>query len=252
MNKTSWQNVDKWYGSLVGTQGHFYHQEVIFPKLLPLLQLTHNDRLLDIGCGQGVFSRVIPQDIEYTGIDIAQGLIAQAKKESVCQKHRFFCHDLMKPWPLEKKSLFTCAACILALQNMAYPERIFSELAPRITSQGRFAVILNHPCFRIPRKSRWNFDEPSKTQTRELFAYMTPQEIPITAHPGKKNSATTWSFHFPLSHYCKIAQEQGFSIELIDEWVSTKKSEGGAKVWENRARKEFPLFMCLIFRKNSS
>lgn len=248
---TSWHRVNKWYDSLVGEKGHYYHQEVIFPKLLPLLKLTPTDALLDIGCGQGVLSRQVPAEMEYVGMDIAPSFIKQAQKNSLSKKHLFLTHDAMKPWPLKKEAHFTRATCILALQNMSSPEKVFQELSLRLCSNGIFAVVLNHPCFRIPRQSRWGFDEATKTQTRELFSYMSPQEIPIITHPGKSHSETTWSFHFPLSHYSKVAKAHGFTIDEIEEWISPKQSTGSAKSHENKARREFPLFLCLLFRKAS-
>lgn len=247
--KTSWNKVDAWYSSIVGTGGHFYHQEVIFPKLLPLLELKPNSKLLDIACGQGVLARILPKDVGYTGMDIAPKLISEAQKLSRQKDHRFICHDASIPWPLESQAQFSHATCILALQNIEHPEAVFKELSSRMLPGGLFAVVLNHPCFRIPRQSRWNFDEKTKTQTRELFSYMSPQSIPITTHPGKEQSETTWSFHFPLSTLSKIARENQFSMLLLDEWISTKTSTGGAAKWENRAREEFPLFLCALFQK---
>lgn len=248
---TSWNKVDTWYNSIVGKEGHYYHQEVIFPKLLPLLELTPGSTLLDIACGQGVLSRIVPKDVCYTGIDIAPNLIKEAQKLTKDRKHRFICHDVTQPWPLEPNYQFSHATCILALQNIEKPAAVFKSLASIMQPKGLFAVVLNHPCFRIPRQSRWNFDEKTKTQTRELFSYMSPQTIPITTNPGKGQSETTWSFHFPLSALSKMARENGFSMLQLDEWISPRVSTGAAKKWENRAREEFPLFLCALFQKQT-
>jgi ubiquinone/menaquinone biosynthesis C-methylase UbiE len=35
---SSWQNASSWYDKLVGDKGHYYHQHVIFPKTLELLE----------------------------------------------------------------------------------------------------------------------------------------------------------------------------------------------------------------------
>lgn len=249
MKDTSWNTVEPWYGSLVGKKGHFFHQEVIFPKLLPLLELTPDSSLVDIACGQGVLARAIGKEIKYMGLDSAPSLIAEAQKLSSNKKQLFRCQDVTKPWTLPLEEQFSHATCILALQNIEEPEKVLAELAPRLKKGGLFAIILNHPCFRIPRQSRWNFDEKTKTQTRELFSYMSRQSIPIATHPGKEQKETTWSFHMPLSDLSKMAFKQGFSIQLLDEWISPKISYGSAKRWENRAREEFPLFLCLLLKK---
>ena len=121
-------------------------------------------------------------------------------------------------------------------------------MAAHLQKGGRFAIVMNHPCFRIPRQSSWGFDEATKLQYRRMNGYMSPQKIPIEMHPGAQKQATTWSFHHPLSDYSKWLYEAGFSIERIEEWCSDKVSTGGNAKAENRARKEFPLFLSIIAR----
>jgi ubiquinone/menaquinone biosynthesis C-methylase UbiE len=241
---TSWKNVGKWYDSIVGEEGHFFHKTIIIPKTLEMLQLSEKSRVLDVACGQGVLARHIPKTVSYAGLDIASTLIAAAKQYDTSSRHAFIQADLTKPWPLDPSKKFTHAVCILALQNIDKPEIIFQELSKVLEKGGKAVFVLNHPYFRIPRKSSWSFNESTKTQTREISAYMTPQKIPIVTHPGK-DQETTWSFHFPLSHYVSIAHEKGFVIEELQEWCSPKISTGKASTWENRARQEFPLFMAL-------
>lgn len=245
--KTSWKGVSDWYDSIVGEKGHFYHQHVILPNVLRLLNLRPKDRLLDLGCGQGVLSRQLPRGVEYVGIDIAESLLAAARRYPGSERKSFIRGDLTQPWPLSGQAPFTHAACILALQNIEKPEVVFEELAKVVTPNATVVFVLNHPYFRIPRQSRWGFDEATKTQTRELFSYMSPQRIPIVTHPGK-GGAQTWSFHRPLSDYTKMSHQHGFVIETIEEWCSPKESTGSAARHENKARREFPLFMALILR----
>ena len=82
--------------------------------------------------------------------------------------------------------------------------------------------------FRIPRQSSW------LTDGRKINRYITPLEIPITSHPGEQNSEITWTFHHSLSDYSKYAHEAGFTIDLIEEWVTDRNVE---KVQKN--------FLCL-------
>ena len=88
------------------------------------------------------------------------------------------------------------------------------------------------------------------TRTYLIRKNKDKKEIPIVAHPGKKESEETWSFHYPLSAYSEMLFDNGFCIEKIEEWISDKKSTGSKAKMEDRARKEFPLFMAIIARKN--
>ncbi len=245
---TSWQKVHEWYADLVGPTGHYYHQSIILPKMRELLDLQDNSTLLDLACGQGVLTQVLPQKMTYVGIDAAKGLIAQAiKKKSSSQQ--FIVADITKPLPLPKEKLFTHATIILALQNIDQPQKVFAHIRPHLQKNARFVIVMNHPCFRIPRQSHWGIDEASKTQYRRIDVYMSEQKIPIHTHPSKGQQAeTTWSFHHPLSSYSRWLKDSGFVIESIEEWCSDKVSTGGKARMENRARKEIPLFLALVAR----
>lgn len=251
MQKTEWEDVSDWYDQIVGYSGHYYHRQVILPKLLSLLKLEEREApsLLDLGCGQGILARALPKEVAYTGVDLSPSLIRQAKHKAP-KNCRFVVADICKELPLDKKD-FTHATIILALQNVAAPDQAIRHAAHHLKEGGLLAIVLNHPCFRIPRQSGWIVDPDKKMQSRKIDRYLNPLKIPIQMHPGKgKDSETTWSFHFPLSDYSRFLSDVGFSILRIEEWRSDKKSEGRTAKMENRAREEFPLFLTFLAKKN--
>ena len=241
---TSWQKVSKWYGSIVGEKGHFYHQSLIIPQTLKLLGIKAGDRLLDVACGQGVLSRRLFGTVRYVGIDASKNLIDEAKSLDSNKAHRYFVKDATKSFGFEET--FNKAAIILALQNIKEPEKTLQHLSKVMEKSGKLVIVLNHPCFRIPRQSSWEEDKTNKMQYRRVNRYMTPLEIPINTHPGDPNSEVTWSFHHPIEDYSNYLFGNGFLIEKIEEWTSEKKSEGKAAKMENRAREEFPMFMAIL------
>lgn len=250
---TSWQPVEKWYRKIVGEEGHYYHQKIILPAILRIFDLKSSKeaKILDLACGQGVLGRHIGKDIAYTGIDIAPSFIKEAKKSDASPRHHYLVGDITKPLPI--KETFTNAAIVLALQNVSRPDLVFKNASQHLENNGLFLIVLNHPCFRIPRQSAWEIDEAKKLQYRRIDRYFTPMEIPIQAQPSKgASSAETISFHHPISTYTKWLKEAGFMIENIEEWCSDKKSTGAAAKMENRSREEFPLFLTIICRKNSN
>jgi ubiquinone/menaquinone biosynthesis C-methylase UbiE len=237
---------------LVGTEGHHYHKEVIFPKLLPLLKATSKRslKLVDLACGDGVLARQLPKNCEYLGIDASTTLINKAKSLDNQPKHKYLVADITKP--LAKKIVeedigsFTHAAIILALQNLSDLSGLAKNMSMLLQVSGEIFIILNHPCFRIPRQSSWGVDQEKKLQFRRIDRYLSPMEIPIQTHPGQgERSSQTLSFHLPLTLLTQEFFKEGFAINLLEEWCSDKSSSGKNKKMEDRAREEFPLFLAL-------
>lgn len=250
-SSTSWEEVEPWYSSCVGAQGHYYHQSLILPGALRLLSLTPASSLLDIGCGQGVFARALPEGVAYSGIDASPSLIAKAKKETRRKETEFLVADATKKLPLEKRD-FDAALFMLSLQNMERQDLAILQACKHVKSGGHLLLILNHPCFRIPRQSSWGIDEASKLQYRRINRYLSPLKIPIQMNPSQgEHSRETFSFHHSLSDYAHFLTQQRFAIIGLEEWCSDKKSEGRLAKMEDRARKEFPLFLALLSRREN-
>lgn len=249
MADTSWEKSSKWYKNIVGDEGHYYHQKIILPNSLRLLNLQKGDSLLDLACGNGVLERQISEKNEYVGIDLSPTLITEARVKSNIFNHIFGVADVSKPLPIEKKN-FSHAAIILALQNIKKPFGVIRSVKDNLIKGGKFLVILNHPAFRIPKYSFWEIDKDKKIQYRRVDKYMEHLEVPISTNPGKfEKSEETFSFHYPISAYSEMLFDNGFVIEKIEEWISDKISTGGVADMENRSRKQFPLFIAILARK---
>lgn len=248
--KTSWESSAHWYDEVVSDKGHYYHENVIFPHLLQLLDLkqTKNPKILDLACGQGILARKIPPNVSYVGVDISPSLIQAAKARSDNKQTQFFVQDLTQKMDLKTKD-FTHATCVLALQNIEDPLTVLKNGASHLLAHGKLFLVLNHPCFRIPRQSHWGIDEAKKWQYRRIDRYLSPLKIPIQTHPGKTQKEETWSFHYPLSSFTHWLKESGFIITQMEEWISDKESTGSKARMENQARKEFPLFLTICAEK---
>lgn len=245
---TSWNKVAKWYDKHLGQQGgDSYHSQVVIPGVIKLLKqhVPAGSQLLDLACGQGIFSReAVKLNYKVIGVDLAAGLIAAARKRS--PGIIFHVADAHKLEQIPNNSI-DAVICILALQNMDKLEIVFREVSRVLKPAGKFIFVINHPYFRIPRQTAWGDDDARKIQYRRIDRYKSPLKIPITAHPGQAKSEITWSFHLPLESYIKFLAQNKMSLIDLEEWTSHKVSEPGPKAKaENTARQEFPLFMAVV------
>ena len=245
---SDWNRVSGWYDQLVGEKGSDYQREIIFPGAMKLMKLVPGEVILDLACGQGVFCRELFQkrDHKIIGVDSSKDLINIARQRS-SKEISFFAQDAKKISNLSLPQI-DVIVCLLAIQNMDPLEEIFKECAKVLKPEGRFVLMMNHPCFRIPRQSHWGHDKA--VQYRRIDRYMGDMKIPIITHPGKDPDLYTWTFHRPLQQYLQSLFKSGFLLDGFEEFISHRFTDSGSRApAENRARMEIPLFLGLSVKK---
>ncbi len=248
LTHTSWEESHQWYQNSVGAEGHYYHRQIIMPGVLRLLESPLS--ILDLACGTGILAHYLTkesatQGVYYMGVDAAPSLLQKGQQQQDCASQHYHLADVTQPLKIAKRD-FSHATLILALQNIEKPALVFQQAAKHLQLGGKFIIVLNHPCFRIPRQSSWQVDESKKIQYRRLDQYLSSLKIPIRTHPGKGAlSQETLSFHHPLSSYINWLSQAGFMLDRMEEWCSDKVSAGKNAKMENSSRAEFPLFLAM-------
>lgn len=246
---TSWGNVANWYDNLIEKTEGTFQKEVILPNLMRLLDPKKDEAILDLACGQGFFSReIVKKDARVTGVDISKELIsiAIAHSPSSINFHVSPADNLSF---LAARSLDKIII-VLALQNIENYQGVIAECARILKPKGRLIIVLNHPAFRIPKATSWEYSETDHIQFRRVDRYMSEKRERIEMNPGDKGAKRfTVTFHRPLQVYFKALYKNNFKVARLEEWTSHKESKPGPRAFaENQARKEIPLFMTLDAR----
>ncbi len=242
--RTGWDAVASWYDGWVGKDGSQHHQQLAIPATMELLALKEDEKVLDIGAGQGVLATYVTQvGAEYTGVDVSPRLLDLAKKHHGMYGH-FIQADACKLAQSNEiqEASYDAAVFLLSLQDInPLPEALHSA-AWALKPGGRIVLLMTHPCFRIPRQSGWGYDENRKLTYRRVDHYMTPLNVPMKSYLG--GSGVTISFHRPLHEYVNGLAAAGLVIDQMREITSYKAEE-------NAAESEIPVFMALRARKLS-
>ena len=240
-----WNQAARWYDALVGLEGSEYQQEVIFPRAFRMLELNKGDSVLDLACGQGVFSRYLSRKgMKVTGLDTSEEMIRYARSRSE-KSIQYELGDAQNPKVLTGKH-FNTVVCLLALQNIESLLPVMRNVQRWLKPHGRFVMVTTHPCFRIPRQTHWGWDDSKKIQYRRVDLYGSETAIPIVTPPFAQSENFTVTYHRPLQSYFQALAEAGLCVEALEEWMSHKSSEPGRRSKaENRARQEIPLFLAL-------
>lgn len=246
----SWDPLASWYDGWVGKGGSKHHNKVAIPVLMELLDPKPNEKILDMGCGQGVmFPHITKSGAKYTGFDLSKQLISKAKEY---HKGDFFVADAanLQQSRVVKKGSFDAAFFMLSIQDIDDLKGAINSAAWATNEQGRVVLLMLHPAFRIPRQSGWGFDERRKLQYRRIDSYLSTLNVPLKSYPGQKERKSI-SYHRPLQEYINTLGEAGFAVDKIIEAPTYKQVEGKKAKAENRANQEIPLFLGIRAKKVS-
>ena len=245
--ETAWERPAAWYDQLIGQGGDDFYRDLILPAVRKRLAAKPGQRVLDVGCGQGVLGRVLElEGLRSLGVDASPSLIeaAQARSGRLASYRVGDARDLDAALGDERCDH---AALVMCLQDLDPIGPVLVGTARHVAPGGRIVAIMTHPCFRIPRRSSWGWDDANGVQYRRLDGYVSPMTVPIKTHPGMPaDSSRTLSFHRPLSTYLNAFAEAGLAVVGCDELCSHRRGTKGPRYGaEDRSAKEFPVFLVL-------
>ena len=244
-----WDAVADWYDRLVGESGHDYHRHVILPAALRMLDARAGESVADVCCGQGVLIRPLLDAgiARYVGVDASPRLIEAARaRHGGNPAVRLHVADACEagPWA---DGTHDAAVCLMAVHDVADADGLFRSMAATLRPGGRAVLVLMHPCFRIPKRTHWGFDNEQKIQFRRIDRYATAEDIVVTTHPGRVESGETRFHHRPLAEILTGLCGAGLAVTGCEEPCSHRRSQGGGPFSraEHRAAEEFPLFLAV-------
>ncbi len=209
-----WDAVAGWYDGWMGSGGSAHHRQLAVPLALRLLEPARGSRILDVGCGQGVLAeRILAAGAQYVGIDASPRLIEAAAKRH--HRARFAVDDARTLAGVPREPTFDGVIFLLSIQDMEDLAAVVRAACERLKPGGRLAMVLTHPCFRIPRQSGWGWDEGRKLRYRRIDRYLTSLDVPSRATSA--GTGMTVSHHRPLSAYAQALAAHGCAIDRLDE-----------------------------------
>ena len=219
------------------------------PLLAGLLKPARGEAIIDIGCGAGAFALAVTAcGATYVGVDLSKKLIALAKKHH--RSSRFFVGDatrLSSVTSLRPKS-FDGATFLLSLQDINPLEDAIASAAWALKPHGKLAIVLIHPCFRVPRQSGWGWDDGRKLRFRRVDRYLRPLDVPMQEYSGEERGVTR-SYHRSLQDYFEALSNAEFIIERLREMPGPLPPQAAQEKRAYRlAREEIPLFLGLRAR----
>jgi ubiquinone/menaquinone biosynthesis C-methylase UbiE len=115
----------------------------IFPFVEKWLTENNPKIILDIGCGQGIISKLIPGNSHYIGVDSSKNLIKRAKK-LYDQENKAFKVGNLYSLPIEDKSVDS-AISIWVWSHLDNLNKAAKETARVLKPNGKYLIISANP-----------------------------------------------------------------------------------------------------------
>ena len=211
-------------------------EDPIMPQLLDLLGDVSNLRVLDAGCGDGYVARILHhRGANVTGIDIAAGLVALARKKDAEGLIDYQAANLSEPLPGYEQQ-FDRVVSHLVLNDVYDYQGFIATLGGVLKPKGRLVLSMNNPYSYVVRKHISDYFATDK------------------AFPYRGMVAEGLKVHFyqrTLAQYLDAFFSVGFQLERLVDLPTPER------FLNNKVDKllpkgyQFPFFMILSFIKSS-
>ena len=215
----SWNDYAKDYDKKVGETGDLDHRETLNPVILKLIWNIKGKNILDLGCGQGYFSRIMTkQDAVVTGIDLSKDLIKIANQRNQEQELdiKYFISDASNLKDLEDDN-FDIVVSNLAFMDIENIYNTIKECSRVLKTNGKIIFSLVNPIFGISERSKDN-----DWYYLKLIKYKTNSTI---TNENRGYNFKTTHYHRPVGYYINLLTNNGFYITNYKE-VATKYFKG--------------------------
>jgi 2-polyprenyl-3-methyl-5-hydroxy-6-metoxy-1,4-benzoquinol methylase len=220
-NRAAWDaNAEVWDAKMTD-QGNDFTNLLQWPVIQPLLNIQPGQKILDIACGNGLFSRRLAAlGAEVVAIDFSARLIERANARD-SNRITYQVMDVTSESALMTlgEHAFDSALCNMALFDIADIGPIFRALPNLLKPGGCFVFSLTHPAFNnassVHVAEEWD-DAGMKTRySVKISRYMTPYHAAGVALRDQPKPQLY--FERPIEYYLKLGFENGFVLDGFEE-----------------------------------
>jgi ubiquinone/menaquinone biosynthesis C-methylase UbiE len=248
-----WERLAGFWDDTIG-EGNGFQDYLVEPYSEMLLDLKPGERVLDIACGGGRFTRrMAAHGVSILAVDHSSIFLERARKRTVENADKIEYRvvnatDKNALLALGKKE-FDAAVCTMALMDMASIEPMISALPELLKSGGRFVFSILHPSFHSGEieffaesgEKNGVFSQVSGvkvTKYSEPYHYLGEG---ILGQPEPQHY-----FHRPLNMIFRTCFKYGFVLDGLEEPQLPKELDtpkGNPLSWTKK-RSIPPLMIC--------
>ena len=203
--------------------GRTWQRGLIQPAVERLLGLEPGERVLEIACGNGEFTRRMTElGGRVLATDFSGPMLERARARGGDIEYRLAdATDEEALLALGEPASFDAVVCNMAIMDMAEIEPMVAAAARLLRRRGRFVFSELHPAF---NGAATRLVEQSENEQGVVLTYSV--KVSSYIHPStgmgialKGQPVTQWYFHRPISDLFRVWFRHGFLLDGIEEPV---------------------------------
>lgn len=243
----AWEKKAAFWDEMMG-EGNAFQRVLIGPATERLLQARPGERVLDVACGNGVFSRRLAElGARVVAIDFSENFVELARARTEKAGYGEAVEYLVTDATDEEQMLslgegrFDAAVCNMALMDMSAIDPLMLALRRLLTPKGRFVFSVQHPAFNSNAVTLVLEEEDRDGALVETYSVKVSDylHVPPGMGGGMPGEPVPHPyFHRPLSELFGACFRAGFAVDGMEE-PSFAEPEGGPRSatraldWEN-------------------
>src|SRR5918998_2011880 len=223
--------------------GNQFQLELIGPAVERLLAIQSGERVLDVGCGNGVSSRRLAElGAQVVAVDYSARFLelARARSSDLADRIDYRLIDASDEAQLLAlgEGQFDAVVCNMVLMDMPVIDPLLRAGRRLLAPGGRFVFAVQHPAFNsnavclcAETETRPDGQEVPRHAVK-MSAYLTVPPGKGTGMPGEPQAH--WYFHRPLHELLGACFQAGFVLNGLEEpALVTRHPNPSAISWSN-------------------
>ena len=220
-----WDDVAEWWDDRIG-DGNTTQNHLVEPNQERLLGISSGDRILDVACGAGRFTRrMADAGAKIVAFDHSESFIERARQRSVGYEDAIDYRALNACDPdalasVAEEGPYDAAVCTMALMDMAVVTPLAEALPKLLLPEGKFVFSICHPVFnsvgtKMVAEQQYTADGVALRYSASATDYMRVRSalgIGIVGQPRPQRY-----FHRPISALLELFLSRGLVLDALLE-----------------------------------
>jgi 2-polyprenyl-3-methyl-5-hydroxy-6-metoxy-1,4-benzoquinol methylase len=218
--RKAWNGAAEAWEEFVESGADYYRHDVHGPALMKACGAVTNRGILDLGCGQGFFTRQLAKaGANVVAIDLSERQIDYARTHEEREPlgiayHVINATEVSEHFPSGSFDLVT--AC-MSMHDMAQIPAVLRNVHAVLSDKGRLVFSISHPCTDTPFR-QWEYDAEGNKLALKIFDYF--KTGPSLCHWRMVRLKYHWDspyWRHTLSEWSALLLKTGFWIRQIYE-----------------------------------